>query len=179
MSALGFKPEAITAPAITDEISYMRRVAGIREEATADMAGVRAALEGVYLAEATVTTAQVLALNNTAIAVVAAPGEGLAIVPRKVVIHKPAGTAYGGIAAGEDMVLRYTNASGVICSATIECTGFLDSTSALTAAAGMPTGSYLVTANAAVMLHMLTGEITTGDSDLHVMVWYDVVSAVF
>lgn len=133
----------------------------------------------------TVTSAQVLALFATPVSIIAAPGAGFATVVHRVAIHKPAGTAYAGIAAGEDLVLKYTNASGSQVSGVIETTGFLDSTSALTAVAGMPgstgstAGSYLLTANAAVVLHLLVGEITTGDSPLYVRVWYDVLSTAF
>lgn len=134
---------------------------------------------------ASITTAQVLALFATPISVVPAFGAGIAIVPTKVVIHKPAGTAYAGIAAGEDLVLKYTDASGAQCSGVIEATGFLDQTTAQTRYVGMPgstgatDGSVAPVANAAVVLHMLVGEIITGDSDLHVRVWYDLIDTAF
>jgi len=132
-----------------------------------------------------VTSAQVLALNATPQTVVAAPAAGWAIVPSLVAIHKPAGTAYGGIAAGEDLVLKYTNGSGAQCSSVIEATGFLDQTTAQTrvarfpASTGATAGDVTPVAAAAVVLHMLTGEITTGDSDLHVRVWFDVIKTAF
>ena len=132
----------------------------------------------------TVTSAQLLALNATPQTVVAAPGAGLAIIPTKVAIHKPAGTAYAGIAAGEDLVLKYTDGSGAQVSSVIETTGFLDQTTAETRVAGMPgatgatAGSYEPVANAPVVLHLLVGEIITGDSDLIVRVWYDLIDTV-
>ena len=132
-----------------------------------------------------ITSAQVLALFATPQSVVAAPGAGLAIVPSKVVIHKPAGTAYAGVAAGEDLVLKYTNAAGAQCSSVIEATGFLDQATAQTrvarfpASTGATAGDVTPVANAAVVLHMLTGEVITGDSALHVRVWYDVIKTAF
>lgn len=135
--------------------------------------------------QTTISSAQVLALFGTPQTVVPAPGAGLAIVPYKVVIHKPAGTAYGGVAVGEDLVLKYTNASGAQVSAAMETTGFLDSASALTMVAGMPNatgstpGGFLAVANAPVVLHLLVGEVTTGDSPLIVRVWYDVIRTAF
>ncbi len=132
-----------------------------------------------------VTSAQVLALFATPIAVVAAPGAGLALVPVRVAIHKPAGTAYAGIAAGEDLVLKYTNAAGAQVSSVIEATGFLDQATAQTrfawapASAGATAGDITPVANAAVVLHMLTGEVITGTSSLHVRVWYDVIKTAF
>lgn len=133
----------------------------------------------------TVTSAQLLALFATPQTIVAAPGAGLALVVNRVAIYKPAGTAYAGIAAGEDLVLKYTNASGVQVCGVIETTGFLDQTTAQTAVAfpvsstGATAGSYLLTTNAALVLHLLVGEITTGDQPLYVRVWYDVLSTVF
>ena len=132
----------------------------------------------------TVTSAELLALNATAQQIIAAPGAGLAIIPRVVAIHKPAGTAYAGIAAGEDLVLKYTDASGAQVSSVIESTGFLDQTTAETRVAGMPgstgatAGSYEPVANAAVVLHLLSGEIITGTSDLVVRVWYHIIDTV-
>lgn len=132
-----------------------------------------------------ITSAQVLALFATPQSVVPAPGAGLAIVPSLVAIHKPAGTAYAGIATGEDLVLKYTNASGAQISSVIETTGFLDQTTAQTRVARFPVstgataGDVNPVANAAVVLHLLVGEITTGDSALHVRVWYDIIKTAF
>lgn len=132
-----------------------------------------------------VTSAQVLALFATPISILAAQGAGIAIVPTRVAIYKPAGTAYAGIAAGEDLVLKYTNASGAQCSGVIETTGFLDQTTAQTrvahppSAMGSAVGDYAPVANAAIVLHLLTAEITTGDSDLYVQLWYDLMETVF
>lgn len=122
----------------------------------------------------TLTSAQILALNATPVAVLAAPGAGLAIVVKQALAHKPAGTAYAGVAIGEDLALKYTNAAGAI-AAQIETTGFLDQAGALTASAALPGG--LVTANAALVAHMLTGEIITGTSDLILWIEYDIVPA--
>lgn len=136
------------------------------------------------LAKKAITSAQLLALNATPIAIIAAPGAGLANIVNRVGIYKPAGTAYAGIAAGEDLVLKYTNGSGAQVSSVIETTGFLDQTTAQTRYAGPP-GSVTTTAadvtpvaNAAVVLHLLTGEIITGDAPLVVWCWYDVMPTV-
>lgn len=130
-----------------------------------------------------ITSAQVLALFATPITVIAAPPAGDMIIPRLMQIYKPAGTAYAGIAVGEDLVLKYTNAAGAQCSGVVEATGFLDQTTAQTRVVGMQ-GSTGATASditpvaaAAVVLHMLTGEVTTGTSDLIVRVWYDILTS--
>lgn len=126
-----------------------------------------------------VTSAQLLALFATPQTIIAAQGAGIAAVPYRIAIHKPAGTAYGGIAAGEDLVLKYTDASGAECSMQIETTGFLDQTTVQTRVAYLPAAAVAPVANAAVVLHLLVGEITTGDSPLHVEVLYDIVRTAF
>ena len=60
-------------------------------------------------ATVTITSAQLLALFATPQEVIPALGAGKAAVPTMVTMYKPAGTAYAGIAAGEDLVLKYTN----------------------------------------------------------------------
>lgn len=132
--------------------------------------------------DVTVTSAQLLALFATPITLVAAPGANFALILDSAVLHKPAGTAYGGIAAGEDLSIKYTNAAGAAVGG-CEATGFLDQTTAQTrflrgynAASGV--SDITPVANAPLVLHMLTGEITTGDSNLLVRVYYRVVPTV-
>lgn len=133
----------------------------------------------------TVTSAQVLALFGTPITVLPAPGSGIASIIKGVYIYKPAGTAYAGIASGEDLVLKYTNAAGQQVTSVIETTGFLDQTTAQrryahpVATTGSTAGDITPVDNAAVVLHLLVGEITTGDSPLYVEVHYDEVRTVF
>ncbi len=64
-------------------------------------------------AEVKVTSAQVLALNATPITLVAAPGADYAAIFEGAIIYKPAGTAYAGIAGGEDLSVKYTDGSGL------------------------------------------------------------------
>lgn len=123
----------------------------------------------------TITSAQLLALNATEQTVVAAPGANLAIVPTRVTIRHAGGTAYAGIAGGEDLVLKYTDDSGAQCSQVIETTGFLDQTTAQIRTAGGILASVAPVANAPVVLHLLAGEITTGNFDLIVKVDYDII----
>lgn len=167
-------------------LSIHGRAFGFNTE-TGALEGSALGAEGMVanaLVKKTVTSAQLLALNATPQSIVAAKGAGFAIVPNRVAIYKPAGVAYAGIAAGEDLVLKYTNGSGAQCSSVIETTGFLDQTTAQTRYAGPPgsitttAGDVTPVANAAVVLHLLTGEITTGDSALLVWCWYDVIPTV-
>ena len=131
-----------------------------------------------------ITSAQVLALFTTAITVVPAPPTGFAVVPFLTGIYKPAGTAYAEVAAGEDLVLKYTNASGGQCSGAIETTGFVDQTTAQIRYVGMPgatgatAGQIIPVSAAAVVLHLLVGNVITGDSELIVQVDYGIVPMV-
>lgn len=122
--------------------------------------------------QTTITSAQMLALNASPITVVPAPGAGKANIPVGISLFLDfATTAYAGIAAGEDLSLKYTDASGQE-QIQVEATGFLD--------AGADAHRYKVqndalktpVANAALVLHMLVGEIITGDSSLEVEVFY-------
>jgi hypothetical protein len=119
----------------------------------------------------TLTSAQILALNATPISILAAPGSGLVNVPRSIHLYKPAGTAYAGVAVGEDIAIKYTDASGAVAM-TIEATGFVDSASA-TRAFGISAASVFPVANAALVAHMLTGEIITGTSAIIGWLEYD------
>lgn len=130
----------------------------------------------------TITSAQLLALNATPQTVVAAPGSGRAIIFEGAELYHGTGTAYGGIAAGEDLSFKYTNSSGQelgVC----ETTGFLDQTTVQTRYCRPQTGaisagtvsSYTPVENAVLVCHLLTGEITTGNMDLKVRVFYRIV----
>lgn len=129
-----------------------------------------------------VTSAQVLALNATPVEIVAAPGADHALIFAGAVIRKPAGTAYAGIAVGEDLSVKYTDAAGAEV-AQCETTGFLDQATDQvrwvrphSAAAGP--SQITPAANASLVLHLLVGEIITGNSDLELEVHYRVVKTV-
>lgn len=132
-----------------------------------------------------ITSAQLLALNATPISVLPAPGVGLAYFVRRWAARKPAGTAYAGIAAGEDLTLKYTDGSGAQAAGAIETTGFLDQVTAqlrsagmIGAAAGTPSDITPVD-NAAVVAQLLSGEITTGNTGVYLRVWYDLLDTAF
>lgn len=87
--------------------------------------------------------------------------------------------AYNGIAAGEDIAFRYTNGSGTIL-AQIEATGFLDQTSdqhrvAFPSNATTAFIELTPTVNAALVAHMTTGNVATGDSPIIICVEYLIV----
>jgi len=124
-----------------------------------------------------VTSAQVLALFATPITLVAAPGAGRFLALEAVMIHLPFNSAaYAGIAAAEDLAVRYTGAAGLIV-AQVEATGFLDAVADATryatpvAFTAAPTDVTPVL-NAPLVLHMTTAEVITGDSPLNVTTLY-------
>lgn len=142
--------------------------------------------EGVLQAvDVTITSAELLALFATPKQVVAAPGANKAIIFEGAVLHKPAGTAYAGIGATEDLAFVYTNGAGLDVGV-VETTGFLDQATAQTRYCKAQTGAlaagtvsdFVPAANAALMLCLLVGEIITGTSDLLVRVYYRVVPTV-
>ncbi len=136
--------------------------------------------QNLHIAQATVSTSQILALNATPQTIIPAPGAGFAtVIDWAIFFYDYNSVAYAGIAAGEDFALRYTNGSGTIL-ASCEATGFIDQTSDQTrivypyrAASGV--SDVTPTANAVVVLHMLTSEVITGNSPLIVRVGYRIL----
>ena len=128
----------------------------------------------------TLTAANVKALNATPISLVPAPGSGYALIFEGAVVYYGFNTAaYAGIAGGEDLAVKYTDASGLQVGS-CETASFLDQTSNQTrfispyrAASGA--SDIIPAANAALVLHMLSGEITSGDTQLKLRVYYRIV----
>lgn len=124
--------------------------------------------------EQTLSSAQLLALNGTPVDAFAAPPAGIAVVPVSAVAFLDyGGTAYDGIATGEDLVLRYTDSSGAI-AATIETTGFLDASADAHRHIQFASQATLTPA-AKLVWHMTTGNIATGNSVLKTRTRYKLV----
>lgn len=121
-----------------------------------------------------ITSAQLLALNATPQTLVPAQGADTLIEFVSAVVHKPAGTAYAGIAAGEDLAVKYTNGSGAQVNTSLETTDFLDQTTVQTRITRAIVTEYTPVENAALVLQLLSGEIITGTSPLVVTVHYRV-----
>ena len=138
---------------------------------------------GMCIEDVTISSAEVLALNATPKELIPAPGANKAIIFLGAMIHKPAGTAYAGIAAGEDLAIKYTNGSGLDLGQ-CEMTGFADQTTAQTrylrpvVQGTAPISSFTPAANAALVAHMVVGEITTGDSPFRLRIFYQIVDTV-
>lgn len=145
----------------------------------ADEAGaaVIAAQSAIQFVDVVVSSAELLALFATPKTLVAAPAAGLMNVFEGIVISKPAGTAYAGVAAGEDLLVTYTNAAGAKLSQ-IETVGFLDQATVQTRyaqayriVAATAVNDITPAANA-IVLSLLAGEIITGTSPLNCRVYY-------
>lgn len=119
-----------------------------------------------------VTSAELLALNATPKVLIEGQGSDTLLEFVSMVVHKPAGTAYAGIAAGEDLAVKYTNSSGAQVNTTLETTGFLDQATAQTRLARAIATEYTPVVNAPLVLHLLSGEITSGNSPLVITVHY-------
>jgi hypothetical protein len=119
----------------------------------------------------TVSSAELLALNATPQILVPAAGDGKALILVGAELWLDYNSvAYSGIAAGEDLTIRYTDGSGAVL-ATIETTGFLDATTDAWRYV-TPAGVIAPANNAPLVLHLSSGEIATGNSPLNLRLLY-------
>lgn len=140
------------------------------------------AAEGfVQFAEVSMTAAEIKALATTPIEMVAAQGAGTVVVfmgaQFKLVYGSEVFTE-----SGDNLGIKYTDASGVQVSDTIECTGFIDQ-SANTYTSAVPIKDAIVAAtgaeNQALVLDNLGnnfGGNASNDSTLEVSIQYRVIS---
>lgn len=109
---------------------------------------------------------------------VAAPGAGFITVVNRIVISKAAGTAFGGVAAAEDLTMQYET-SAVKVVGDIETTGFLDASvdeirlaRPFAAASGLDSIDLTDSEDEAIEISLLVGNIT-GGSDLIVHTYFE------
>ena len=117
------------------------------------------------------TSAELLALHTAAsvVEVLPAPGEGYAHVIDNVVAFLDFNeTAYGSVGGGDDIRLRYTNNAGATLS-TIETTGLLN---AAADATRYSLGSGAAVVWNARVVAALSGQVTSGDSPLHLRIFH-------
>ena len=127
---------------------------------------------GILVATRTLTTAEILTLNTTPIALVAAPGAGIGVVVERIIATMDyAGTAY---ATNVTMEFRYTNGSGT--KVTADIAALLDATADKIVTVQGIEAALVVTANAAVVAVAATGNPATGTSDVKVTVVYRLVT---
>lgn len=132
-------------------------------------------------ATVSITSAQVKALETTQITLVPAPGAGKMIKFMGAVLKLDYGGTNAFTEAGDNLGIKYTNASGVQVSNTIETTGFITAT-ADTYTNAEPATDAIVAASAAdnqpLVLDNLGSAIAgnaANDNTLEVSVFYRVV----
>lgn len=124
-------------------------------------------------ATVTVSSAELLALNASPKTLIAAPAAGKALILVAAELWLDfATTKYDGIAAGEDLTIRYTDGSGALL-ATIETDPFLAAEAdAFRYVEPTTTAAITPVAEAPLVLHLSTGEIAAGDSPLKLRLLY-------
>jgi len=131
-------------------------------------------ISAIQSVDVVISSAELLALQTTPKTLVAAPGAGKAIVLEEAVFFLDYNSAaYAGIAAGDDINIRYTDGSGAI-SGTLETTGFLDQTADIYSVVKPLASSLILPANAPLVAS-LAGAIITGDSPVAVRTFYRIV----
>lgn len=125
-------------------------------------------------ADVIIPTGEVLALNGTPKTIVAAPGSGKYLEFLGAYVFLDYNSAAYVDDAGEDLVFKYTNGSGAEISQTMDGSAFDGTADALVYArpAAPAADTVEVVENAAIVLHLLTGEWITGDSPLKVRCYY-------
>ncbi len=139
--------------------------------------------DGVQSVDVTISAAEMLALFASPRTLVQAPGAIYALVfVGAIAFLDYNSAAYAGIAAGEDLAIKYSDAAGLEVGQ-CEATGFLDQTADQLryirphhAASGA--NQITPVPNAPLVLHMLTGEVITGNSPLKLRVYFRRIAAV-
>lgn len=125
-------------------------------------------------ADVLVTSTEVLALNATPKTIVAAPGAGYVNEFLGALVFLDYNSAAYADDAGEDLVFKYTDASGSAVSNALDGSAFDGTADALVPAYPLNAAASVLelTANAAIVLHLLVGEWITGNSPLKVRCFY-------
>lgn len=130
-----------------------------------------------------IPTASVLTLNGTPIQIVPAPGAGLLLVPTMMVATLVYGSAtYSTNASGAS--LKYGTAGAGTAPGLALTQAFLQSSSGTNIAVVRASATQYLPSNSAdvnapLTLIAATSDPTTGDSDLYVRVYYEVITVPF
>lgn len=158
--------------------AQVRQIKSYLTQAVGDEAIARLLVNEIHeTADTLIATAAVKTLNATPVELVAAPGSGkyLEFLGALLFIDYTSADYVAG--AGEDLVIRYENASGQICSASVDGSVLAASADALvyippvSDPSASPAG-FVVPDNKALVAHILTGEIATGDSPFKIRTFY-------
>lgn len=135
-----------------------------------------ASYTNLQVADTTVSTSEVRALNVTPKTLVAAPGAGFSIVALGALYYLAAGTAY--TTSGTIQIGCGTAASNIMLNG-LTATGFLDQTSAQERYQSQLSGTSITYVDNTALQLSCTAAQTGGGSQLRVRVWYQVVPSTF
>jgi hypothetical protein len=133
---------------------------------------------GLQVSDKYITTAEVLALNATAIDVVPAPGAGKYLMFMGAVVFLD----YASIAyvddAGDDLVFKYTDKNGASISHTLDGSLFDGEADAIVYAYPLNAAASVLesAANAPICVCLENGEWITGNSPLKIRTFYRVIT---
>lgn len=133
---------------------------------------------GMQASDKYITTAEVLALNATAINVVPAPGAGKYLMFMGAVVFLDYATTAYVDDAGEDLVFKYTDKNGASISHTLDGSLFDGEADAVVYAYPLNAAASVLeaAANAPICVCLETGEWITGDSPLKIRTFYRVIT---
>jgi hypothetical protein len=129
---------------------------------------------GLQVSDKYITSTQVLALNATAIEVVAAPGSGKYLMFMGAIVFLDYATTAYVDDAGDDLVFTYTDKDGAKISHSLDGSAFDGTADAILYAYPLNAAASVLEAatNAPICLWMENGEWITGDSPLKVRTFY-------
>jgi hypothetical protein len=163
----------------TDNLDASAGILGSQLAASADIAASQLAETVIREATVELTNAEVLALETTAIELVAAPGSDKVLqFIGAVLFLNYGGTQY--TEADDNLGIYYENESGAIASEVIECTGFLDQ-AADTIINSIPTKDVIMVPNKALVIANPNDAFGGGheDSTLTVKIQYRILETGF
>ena len=160
----------------TTETGYIDGVtAGTQAASKAVVLDANMEIDGlgtIKVSDTLISSAQVLAMNATPQTLVAAPAAGVALEFVGAYLFIDYGTTAYTDDAGEDFCIRYTDGSGTIVSETVDGTDLDVAADALLTVRPVALQHAGLTANAALVAHILTGELADGDSPFKVRTYY-------
>jgi hypothetical protein len=133
---------------------------------------------GLQASDKYITTAEVLALNATAVNVVPAPGAGKYLMFMGAIVFLDYNSAAYADDAGEDLVFKYTDKDGASISHTLDGSLFDGTADAVVYAYPLNAAASVLEAavNAPICICLESGEWLTGDSPLKVRTFYRTIT---
>lgn len=142
------------------------------------IAQLQSAFQMDYRSDLTLTSAQILALNGTAVTLVPAPGAGLMICPETIILRMAGGTAAYTDGGGGAVSFNLGTMTTALAANTI----FTASTSGQRSQQILPFSGTSTAANpptnenAALTISKATGNFAAGTGTMHITVFYTIES---